>query len=205
MTKKHDHKHHDPHEHPTPPASEEPSAQTPPPSEGEAPSQPAEAVECQSLRRERDDLLARLQRLSADYVNYQKRASREISDAREYANADLLKNLLPLLDDMDRAIETAAQTHGDDDALFMGVKLVRKKAMEILSRFGLEPIRAEGQPFNPGLHEALMQQPSAEALPQTILKELRAGYSLKGRTLRPAGVVVSMPAKPSEEKSPEQP
>jgi len=145
-----------------------------------------------TLQSERDDLLARLQRLSADYLNYQKRVQRDISEAREFANEELIKSLLGVLDDMERALDAARANHAEDDPLLQGMQLVHDKAFETLGKFGLSAIEAAGRPFDPEKHSAMMQQPSDEYPPQTVLQELQKGYMLKGRTIRPASVVVSV-------------
>ena len=152
---------------------------------------------------ERDDLLARLQRVSADFLNYQKRVQRDISEARQFANAELIRELLGVLDDMERALEAARANHSEDDPLLSGMQLVYGKALEVLGRFGVQRIQAEGQPFDPTRHEAMMQQPSAEHETPTVLGELQRGYELKGRVLRPARVIVSAPAAgpPAEDRA----
>jgi len=144
-----------------------------------------------ALQAERDDLLARLQRTAADYANYQKRVQREMTEARDYANTQLITRLLSVLDDMERALEAAGGQCSDDDPLRTGMQLVHDKALEVLGGFGVETIDAVGQPFDPEAHAALMQQPSDEHPPQTVLQELQRGYKLKGRTIRPTSVIVS--------------
>ena len=146
-----------------------------------------------SVTDERDDLLARLQRVSADYLNYQKRVQRDIEQAREYANEGLIKAFLDVLDDMERSLEAARANHHEDDALLQGMQLVHDKALEILGKFGVKRIQAEGEPFDPELHSALMQQETDEVPPQTVLQEVQRGYQLKGRTIRPSNVIVSKP------------
>lgn len=161
--------------------------------DGEQTVEPAESADEIGLTDERDDLLARLQRLSADYLNYQKRTGREIADARQFANAELVKDFLAVLDDMERALDHAAE----DDPLAEGMQLVHDKALEILGRHGLKPIAAEGEPFDPQRHEAMMTEPADEYETPTVLRELQRGYEFKGRVLRPARVVISAP--PGEE------
>lgn len=139
---------------------------------------------------DRDDLLGRLQRLSADYLNYQKRTGREIADAREFANAEIAKDFLAVLDDMERALDHAAE----DDPLSEGMQLVHDKAMEILGRHGLKPISAQGEPFDPQRHEAMMTEPSGGYDAPTVLKELQRGYEFRGRVLRPTRVIISSQA-----------
>jgi len=168
--------------------------------------QPEQAA---SLQAERDDLLARLQRVSADYLNYQKRVQRDIEQARQFANDDLMKALLSVLDDMERGLGAARANHDPDDPLLLGMQMVHDKALATLGKFGLEQIEAEGKPFDPDLHSAMMQQPSADHPPQTVLKELQKGYKLKGRTIRPSSVIVACrpeqeapdPAKGTEDQS----
>lgn len=149
------------------------------------------AVEALDLCAERDDLMERLQRVSADYLNYQKRVQRDISEAREFANVELVKSLLPVLDDMERALATACENHGEDDPLFGGLQLVHDKALETLAKFGVRVIEADGEAFDPQKHLAVMQEPSGEHPPQTVLRVVQKGYELKGRPIRPASVVVS--------------
>jgi len=167
------------------------------------PAEPIEPIEVP--QGERDDLFARLQRTAADYANYQKRIQREIVEARDFANVKLITQLLSVLDDMERALEAASDDCGQDDPLMMGMQLVHDKALEVLGGFGLEIIEALGQPFDPEAHSALMQQPSDEHPPQTVLQELQRGYRLKGRTIRPVAVVVSTePESPDAESADEE-
>jgi len=151
-----------------------------------------------SLQAERDDLLARLQRVSADYLNYQKRVQKEISQAREFANEELIKALLSVLDDMERALAHARENHGQDDPLLQGMQLVHDKTLETLSKFGLSRIEAKGKKFDPQKHSAMMQEATDECPPMTVLRELQKGYELRGRVLRPSAVVVSTPPEPQE-------
>jgi molecular chaperone GrpE len=150
------------------------------------------------LKTERDDLLARLQRVSADYLNYQKRAARDVDTAREFANESLLRSLLPVLDDMERAIAAARANHPADDPLLVGVELVHDKALQVLEQFGVKVVSPQaGEEFNPSKHSALMQRPS-ELPARRVLEVLQKGYELRGRTLRPASVVVSADADETE-------
>jgi molecular chaperone GrpE len=159
-----------------------------------------------------DDLLARLQRVSADYLNYQKRAGREVAEARQFANSALVKDLLPVLDDLERAV-AAAQSHQAQaatdhpqaaalEAVLTGVRLVHEKLMSVLAGYGLKRIEADGQPFDPVLHQALVQEPSRRHASPTVLRMLVPGYEMKGRVLRPAGVVVSTGAGPGQPELP---
>lgn len=165
---------------------------------------PVSETEPKSVEEQRDDLLQRLQRVSADYMNYQKRAQRDIAQAREFANESLIKSLLPVLDDMERALAAARDNHGEDDPLFQGMQMVHDKALDALGRFGLKSIEAKGKEFDPEQHTAIMQQPTDEHPSNVILHEAQKGYQLKGRTIRPTGVVVSKtPEEPKEDENDE--
>lgn len=155
------------------------------------PAGPQPEQEPMTLEQERNDLLGRLQRVSADYMNYQKRVQRDITQVRQFANEELIKALLGVLDDMERALDAARSNHDPEDPLLEGMVLVHSKALETLGKFGLEIIEADGKPFNPEEHSAMMQEPSTEHPPQTVLRELQKGYRLRGRTIRPTAVVVS--------------
>jgi molecular chaperone GrpE len=143
------------------------------------------------LQRERDELMGRLQRVSADYLNYQKRVQRDVDQARQFANEELIKSLLGVVDNMERALAAAREHREGDDPLLTGMQLVHDSLLEVLGKFGLQRIAAEGETFDPERHAALMQQPSTDQPPMTVLQEIQAGYELKGRTLRPAQVVVA--------------
>ncbi len=158
------------------------------------------ADEPMSIEAERDDLLARLQRVSADYVNYQKRAQRERLDERALAQGDVIKALLSVLDDMELAL-AAVSDADEDDPFYRGLKMVHDKMLQTLSTFGCKVIDAEGQLLDPERHAAMMQQPSEECEPNTILNVVQRGYEFNGRVLRPAGVVVAVepPTEPAEE------
>ena len=178
------------------PTAEAPDPPDADPAQAEAPS------DLGALQSERDDLLARLQRVSADYLNYQKRIQKDNAQARLYANEALIKALLVVLDDMDRALETAAAHAADGDTLLEGMQLVRDKAMGTLAQFGLAPIEAVGQPFDPEHHSAVAQENTDAQPPDTVIRELQKGYTLKGRTIRPSMVVVttlSDPTPPQED------
>jgi molecular chaperone GrpE len=143
------------------------------------------------IEAERDDLLGRLQRVSADFANYKKRIQREVEHGRRFANVELVRDLLSVLDDMERGIQAGRENHPPDDPLLVGMNMVHRKALDVLGRFGVERIEAVGKPFDPEEHSAMMQEPSEEYPPRTVVKELQTGYRMNGRTIRPAAVVVS--------------
>jgi molecular chaperone GrpE len=140
------------------------------------------------LQRERDDLLGTSQRLQADFENYRKRVLREQTALVERATEGLIERLLPVVDSFELAI---ANIGGDTDveSLRKGVELVYAELLGVLERAGLEPINAQGEPFDPNVHEAVMQE-DGPGEPR-VGDVLRSGWKLKGRVLRPAMVKVT--------------
>jgi molecular chaperone GrpE len=155
------------------------------------PQEPEEAREAQerleALVRERDDYLDSLQRLKADFENYRKRAARDQQSFAARAAESLVKELLPVLDDLERALE-AAEQH-EEAQLEEGVRLVHRSLFQTLRKQGLEEIETNGR-FDPHVHEALLAQPS-EAEEGSVIDVLQKGYRLGDRVLRPARVVVA--------------
>ena len=131
-----------------------------------------------------------LLRAKADYQNLQRRSAVERSEALRYANAELMKALVVVLDDFERSLQ-AARDSNRRDAIMDGVQLVYQNLVKALSEHGLEPIQAGGMPFDPGVHEALMSQSSKDAAPGTVLEEVAKGYRLRDRVIRPAKVIVA--------------
>jgi molecular chaperone GrpE len=147
----------------------------------------------QTAEQERDQFLALLQRTRADFENYQKRNQREREQEHRYRDAPFALDLLPVLDNLDRAM-TAARQAGESGPLVEGVAIVQNQIKDVLRRHGITPIDALGQPFDPNRHQAVMQQPSDEQPPNTVLQVLQLGFMIHDRVLRPAAVVVSRPA-----------
>jgi len=139
---------------------------------------------------EADDNYARLLRLAAELENIKKRQEREVSELRQFANENLLKELLPVLDNLERALEHGRQSE-TPEALMEGLDLVNQDFLKVLGRFGVTPINSAGEPFDPTYHHAVMEEEAPEVEDQTVLKELQKGYLLQNRLLRPAMVVVS--------------
>ena len=140
-------------------------------------------------------------RKAADFDNYRKRMIKEKQEAIDYANTNLLSDLLQILDDFDRAIEAGKKAGEESAAAFMqGVVMIRSGLLMLLeSKYGLQYYEAQGQVFNPDIHEAVATNPSAEVTEPTVGAELQKGYKLKERVLRPAKVMVLMPT-PAETK-----
>ncbi len=154
-----------------------------------AKSDEAEVDETEALRVENEDLIETLQRLQADFDNYRKRAARDQDALVARAGERVVKELLPVLDDLERALE-AAERH-EEAKLEEGVKLVHRQLEQLLEREGLAPIETDGK-FDPHVHEALLTQPSA-AEEGWVIEVLQKGYRLGDRVLRPARVVVAGP------------
>lgn len=131
-----------------------------------------------------------LLRAKADYQNLQRRSVIERAEAVRYANTELLRSLVGVLDDFDRALE-AAKSSENLDAVVDGVRLVRENLVKSLGNAGLEPIESLNQPFDPAVHEAMLQQPTDEHPPGTVIEQVARGYRLGDRVLRPAKVVVA--------------
>jgi molecular chaperone GrpE len=145
------------------------------------------AHELETLRKERDDLVGTLQRVQAEFENYRKRAARDQQSLVARAHERLVKELVPVLDDLERALE-AAEAH-EEAKLEEGVALVARSFADILRKEGLEEIPTEGR-FDPHVHEALLSQPSDEE-EGTVIEVIQKGYRLGDRVIRPARVVIA--------------
>lgn len=129
-------------------------------------------------------------RLLADYDNFKRRAQKDRQDAEKFRAQSLLADLLPVLDNFERAL--SVETKSEESAsLLKGVEMVQKSLLEAVKREGLEEIKAVGEPFDPNFHQAVMQEKDENAEPGAVLMELQKGYTLKGRVLRPAMVKVN--------------
>ncbi len=136
---------------------------------------------------ERDQYLALAQRTQADFENYRKRVARDAAAAQERGVAKLAKELLPALDNLDRAIEAAEA----EDPLLAGVRLVRTELGAALARFGIEAFAPLGEPFDPNLHEAVAQQPVEGATSGEVAEVFQNGYRMGETIIRPARVLVA--------------
>ena len=140
--------------------------------------------ELETARQERDEYLDALRRLKAEFENSRKRQERERARILETASERLVVELLPVLDNLDRALEA----EGD---IREGVRATRDQLADVLGKEGLLPVASDGQPFDPNVHEAVMGQPSEEHEEGTILQTIQRGYLLNGKPIRPAKVVVA--------------
>ena len=132
----------------------------------------------------------RLLRLAAEFENYKKRVEREKSNVLKYAEENILKELLPSLDNLDRAIEQR-QNADNSQNFFEGVVMIRNNLLSTLNKFGLTPLKSLGKPFDPHFHEAVSVGRSDEVPENHVLEEYQKGYMLKDRLIRPAKVIVS--------------
>jgi len=146
-----------------------------------------ELDELVSTAEERDEYLALAQRTQADFENYRKRVARDAAQAQDRGVAKLAKELLPALDNLDRAIEAAQ----DEDPLLAGVRLVRSELAAALARVGIEAFAPLGEPFDPNRHEAMAQQPVDGAAAGTVAEVYQNGYRMGDTIIRPARVLVA--------------
>jgi molecular chaperone GrpE len=151
--------------------------------------QPEERVDVDELQADRDQLFDRLQRLAAEFDNFRKRNAREQAAFAERANERLVNELIPILDDLGRALDAAAEHQ--EGKLEDGVRLVHRSLSELLAKQGLTEIEVEGK-FDPHVHEALLSQPS-QAEEGSVIEVVQKGYRLGDKVLRPARVVIAGP------------
>jgi len=149
-----------------------------------------EAVE--SLQREKDELFGKLQRVSADYANFQKRAPKQIADTLAYEKERLIKTLLPALDNFEHTLQKAHSAE-DVDVLVKGVRIIYDQMLDILKSHNVERIEALGATFDPAVHEAMTQQSVPDKEDNIVLEEFQSGYRLNGRVIRPSKVIVNRP------------
>ena len=134
--------------------------------------------------------MTRLLRLAADMENLKKRQEKERADLLLYANENLIKELLPVVDNLERALEHGRQSEAPE-ALLEGIDLVYQGFLKALAKFGVTPLDSVGQQFDPAFHNAVMQEETTEVPDCTVAKELQKGYLMNQRLLRPAMVVVA--------------
>jgi molecular chaperone GrpE len=144
----------------------------------------------QSLAELLADANDRCLRLQAELENIRKRARRELDDERRYANLPLLRDLLPVADNLARAIDSGEKSH-DVERLLEGVKMVAQQLEAVFAKHHCKRIEAVGLPFDPHQHEAIAQQPSGDHPPHTVLAEAQSGFQLHDRVIRPSQVIVS--------------
>ena len=152
----------------------------------------------EASQRELDELRDQLLRLRAEFDNFRKRTARERQQIRDRASEHVIKDLLPVIDDLERACESIPVESENGSALKEGIELVLKSLWDILGRHGLQEIKALFQPFDPNFHEAVMAVETEDHPDDTVIEETQKGYSLGDRVIRPSHVVVAKPI-PREE------
>jgi molecular chaperone GrpE len=136
----------------------------------------------------------RMLRMAAELDNFRKRAAREMDDIRKYATESLIRQLLTVVDNLERAIASASADSESDQSVVDGVALTLAEIMKILEKHQVKPIQALGEPFDPTFHQAMCQEESTDQPPNTVVQEFQKGYMIHDRLLRPAMVVVSKAA-----------
>jgi molecular chaperone GrpE len=133
----------------------------------------------------------RLLRVSAEFENYKKRASRDMEEFRKYSNQSLIKEMLSVVDNLELAMDSTNGHETIDKGLLDGLEMTHKEILKVFEKFNVKPISAKGQPFDPTFHEAVMQEETDEHPENTVINELQKGYLIHDRLLRPSMVVVA--------------
>lgn len=144
----------------------------------------------ESLQKEKDELFAKLQRVSADYANFQKRVPKQITDTICYEKERIIKTLLPALDNFEHTLQNAHSAE-NVDVLVKGIRIIYDQLHDILKSHNVEQIEALGERFDPAMHQAMTQQSDPDKEENTVLEEFQKGYRLNGRVIRPSMVIVN--------------
>jgi len=176
-------------------------------SDGEDPQSKPEMTDPVDLENPMEDLEAKLEvkgqeakenyerllRVSAEFENYKKRASRDLAELRKFANQSLIKEMLSVVDNLELAMNSTNGHKTIDQGLLQGLDMTHKEILKVFEKFNVKPIEAKGQAFDPTFHEAVMQEATDEFDENTVINELQKGYLIHDRLLRPAMVVVARP------------
>jgi molecular chaperone GrpE len=171
-----------------------------PESEPDAPAarpEPSAEERVEELLKENEELKDKFVRLMADFDNYRKRASKEKSDVIQFGNEGLLKDFLPIIDNIERLL-TYSYGEGKWKSFQEGIELLLAEIRKTLEKYGVEPIEALGKPFDPNVHQAMQRTETEEVEANTVLEVFQKGYLYRGRLLRPSLVVVAVPPKEAE-------
>ncbi len=147
-------------------------------------------AEIENLQKEKDELFAKLQRVSADYANFQKRTPKQIADSIAFEKERIIKTLLPALDNLEHTL-ASAHTSESINVLVKGIRIIYEQMLDILKLHGTEQIKALDCKFDPALHQAMMRKHDSEKDEDIVLEEVQKGYRLNGRVIRPSKVVVN--------------
>jgi molecular chaperone GrpE len=167
---------------------------------------PEEEVEIklETAEKEAKESYDRFLRVSAEFENYKKRTAREMNEFRKYANESLLRELLPVVDNLQRAIDSSINNKMDSGLVAEGIDMTLKEILKVLEKFAVKPIDALEKPFDPTFHEAVMQEETDEKPENTVLREFQKGYIIHDRLLRPTTVVVSKAKKNQDDDTDEE-
>lgn len=147
-------------------------------------------AQVKKLQEEKEQLFGQLQRVSADYANFQKRSPKQIADSVAYEKEKIIKSILPVLDNFEHTLQNADSTE-DKQVVIDGVRIIYTQMLDVLKSHNVEQIKAAGEQFDPSLHQAMMQQEDSEKQQGIILEEFQKGYTLNGRVIRPSKVIVN--------------
>ncbi len=161
----------------------------------------------EALRKEKDELVDRLQRVYADYANFQKRVPKNVADTVAYEKERFIRSFLPILDNFERTLREA-QAAQNVEAVTRGVEIIRDQMLTILKTHGVHPIDALNEKFDPARHEAMLRRSEPDKEDDVVLEEFQKGYALNGKVLRPSRVAINKiqaPAKPAQSPQPAPP
>jgi molecular chaperone GrpE len=163
----------------------------------------------ESIQSKNDELFGKLQRISADYANFQKRVPKQIADTISYEKERIIKTLLPVLDNFEHTLQNAHSAE-DLDVLVKGIRIIYDQLLDVLKSHNVEQIEALGEKFDPSVHQAMTQNTDPDKQENTVLEEFQKGYTLNGRVIRPSKVIVNKlpeekPGDDQEAEPPEQP
>lgn len=147
----------------------------------------------ESVEQEAKEAHDRFLRVSAEFENYKKRSVREMDEFRKFANESLIREMLTVVDNLERALNSSNNDNQANSHIAEGVDMTLKEILKVFEKFNVKPIEALGKPFDPNFHQAAMREETNERPENTVLNELETGYMIHDRLLRPAMVVVSMP------------
>jgi len=148
-------------------------------------------AELETAKQEAKETYDRFLRVSAEFENYKKRSAREMDDFRKYANQSLVKEMLAVVDNLERALNSSNGNSSNDKCMADGVNLTLKEILKVFEKFNVKPIESIGQPFDPNFHQAMMQEETEDYSENTVITELQKGYLIHDRLLRPSMVVVA--------------
>ena len=148
-------------------------------------------AELEAAKQETKETYDRFLRVSAEFENYKKRSAREMDDFRKYANQSLIKEMLAVVDNLERALNSSNGNSSNDKCMVDGVNLTLKDILKVFEKFNVKPIESIGQPFDPNFHQAMMQEETDDYPENTVITELQKGYMIHDRLLRPSMVVVA--------------